>query len=89
MNTVKVEASNWNKFKKLVSEKSAIEKAIKELQNSFNLPSANEIAESQGLNHGDKANVIILNGNGDEVGKMSIFYYPGATIPANWRARIN
>jgi cell division protein FtsB len=76
-----VKADEWAKYLKLKSEKSALERQIKTLEESFQLPEAKDIAR--------EISGVIKNGNGDEVGKISFFHYPGANIPAGWRRRIS
>lgn len=78
---LKVASEDWKRFLKLKAEKSAIERELKKLEESFDFPKAEEVAEEKQL--------VIFNGNGDEVGKLSVYWYGGATIPPAWRRRIS
>lgn len=81
-------AKKLKKLGELKSELSAIDKAIKALQADIGLPKAQDAANALKLqNATDKGTVFLVNGNGDQVGSMSIFWHPGAKIPAGWRAR--
>lgn len=70
---VEVGAELFARFKKLNAEKLALEKAVKALQAEMNLPEAAE---------GNVGTWIIANGNGDEMGKVSISARAEFTMPA-------
>jgi hypothetical protein len=78
--TITVPAADWKRWKALKAEASAIEKAAKALEATFPLPAPSE--DTQGT-------WVVVDGNGDEQGKMSVFLYPGAIIPEGWRKRLS
>lgn len=78
---VTVPSEVWATRLALKAEIAAREKAVKALDEKLGFPDAATI--------GKAAQILIVNGNGLEIGKGSIFYYPGATIPGGWRRRIS
>lgn len=80
-NTFKVEAQAWARYLKLKAERAALDREVKALEASFGFPSADQVAED--------ATYVIVNGNADEVGKLSFYHYSGAVIPPGWRRRIS
>jgi hypothetical protein len=62
---ITISAETFAKYKKIAAEKAALEKAIKALQ--ADMP---ELPESKAENAGTW---VIVNGNGDEQGKVTIF----------------
>lgn len=78
---ISIPADKWTQYLKLKSERIALEKREKELIFSFNIPEPS--AENTGQTF------ILTNGNGDEIGKVSYFDFPGANIPAGIRRRIS
>lgn len=78
---VTVPSDVWATRLALKAEIAAREKAVKALDEKLGFPDAAKV--------GKAAQIIIVNGNGLEIGKGSIFYYPGATIPGGWRRRIS
>jgi hypothetical protein len=78
---VMVEADQWTKYLKLKAERASVEREIKGIEETFHFPSAEEV--------GRDAQMVIVNGNGDAVGKLSVYWYTGATIPAAWRRRVS
>ena len=86
--TVKVEAALWSSLLKLKSERASLEAQIEEVQKSLGLPSGAEVAAELGMVPGDKARVIIVDGNGDQRGKGSVSYVAPTKIPdPRWQAR--
>lgn len=78
---VTVPSDVWATRLALKAEIAAREKAVKALDEKLGFPDPATI--------GKAATILIVNGNGLEIGKGTIFYYPGATIPAGWRRRIS
>lgn len=78
---LEVLAETWTKYLKLKAEKNALQKQVDLIEESFNFPTAEQI--------GEKKTLVIHNGNGDEVGKLSCFWFSGATIDPAWRRRIS
>lgn len=78
---ITIPADKWAQYLKIKAERTALEKREKELLISFNIP------EASGKNVGQT--FILTNGNGDEIGKVSYFSFPGATIPPGTRRRIS
>ena len=78
---VTVPSDVWATRLALKAEIAAREKAVKALDESIGFPDAAKV--------GKAATILIVNGNGLEIGKGTIFYYPGATIPGGWRRRVS
>lgn len=86
--TVKVEAALWSTLLKLKSERASLEAQIEAVQKDLNLPSGSSIAEELELGPGDKARLIVVDGNGDQRGKGSVTYIAPNKIPdPRWQAR--
>lgn len=86
--TVKVEAALWSTLLKLKSERAALEAQIEAVQRDLALPSGPSIAEELELSPGDKARLIVVDGNGDQRGKGSVSYVAPTKVPdPRWQAR--
>jgi hypothetical protein len=86
--TVKVEAALWSSLLKLKSERAALEAQVEEIQKQLNLPSGSLVAETLALEPGDKARLIVVDGNGDQRGKGSVSYVAPTKVPdPRWQAR--
>ena len=86
--TVKVEAALWSSLLKLKSERASLEAQIEELQKQLELPSGSAVAEALALVPGDKARLIVVDGNGDQRGKGSVTYVAPTKVPdPRWQAR--
>ena len=86
--TVKVEAALWSQLLKLKSERASLEAQIEEVQKELKLPSGAEVAVELGLAPGDKARIIVVDGNGDQRGKGSVSYVAPTKVPdPRWQAR--
>lgn len=77
---VTVPAEVWAARLALKAEIAAREKAVKAIDDKLGLPDPQAV--------GKPATIIIVNGNGLEMGKGSIFWYGGAIIPPSWRRRV-
>lgn len=86
---VKVESRVWKQYLALKAEQAAIAKQVKAIESALDFPEASELAESFSCKPGDGFSVSIVNGNQDILGKLSVFWYPGASIPSGWRKRIS
>jgi hypothetical protein len=87
--TLAVTSADWNKYIRLKAEKSAIEKSLKALEQSFAFPAPEDIAGGFKLTSDDSISIVIVNGNADIVGKVAIYWHSGSVIPAGWRKRIS
>ena len=86
--TVKVEAALWSSLLKLKSERASLEVQIEELQRQLELPSGPAVAEALALAPGDKARLIVVDGNGDQRGKGSVSWVAPTKVPdPRWQAR--
>lgn len=86
--TVKVEAALWSQLLRLKSERAALEAQIEAVQRDLALPSGSSIAEELELSPGDKARLIVVDGNGDQRGKGSVSYVAPTKVPdPRWQAR--
>lgn len=86
--TVEVEAALWSALLKLKSERASLEAEIERVQKEMNLPSGSALAEELALAPGDKARIIVIDGNGDQRGKGSVTYVAPSKLPdPRWQAR--
>ncbi len=89
MKKIIVNADDWSKYLKAKAQANALRQEIAGLETKFNLPDATELAAEFGAQPGDKLSCEIVNGNGQTIGKISVFYFPGSETPAAWRKRIS
>lgn len=78
---VTVPSEVWATRLALKAEIAAREKAVKALDEKLGFPDAEKI--------GRPAQIIVVNGNGLEVGKGVIYWFGGSIIPPAWRRRIS
>jgi len=76
-----VKSEIWNRRCKLKAEKASIERELKEIDASMDFPKAKDIAQP--------FQAVIVNGNGDNVGKFTVYFSPEKTIREFWAARIS
>jgi hypothetical protein len=84
-----VTAEAWEKYLKLKAQKASLEKEIKALEAGFDFPAADKFAADFAAVEGETLTVSIVNGNSQNIGKISVFWFPGAEMPAAWRKRIS
>lgn len=77
----KVNAEKFNKWQRVKRAASALDKRAKEMAKEMGLPESSQF-------DGPAAGVIV-DGNGQPIGKFSVFNYPGAQIPAGLRVKIS
>lgn len=85
--TFTVPAELWRERLALKAEIAAREKRVKEIDAQLNLPKGDSIAETLSLKEGEKARIILVNGNGSEIGKASVFFQPEKTVASFWVVR--
>jgi hypothetical protein len=78
---VRVAAEVWATRQALKSEIAAREKAVKAIEERIGFPDAKEV--------GKAASIVIVDGNGQEIGKGCVFHFPGSVTPEGWRRRIS
>jgi hypothetical protein len=78
---VTVPSEVWATRLALKAEIAAREKAVKALDESIGFPDAAKV--------GKAAQIIIVNGNGLEIGKGIIYWFGGSVTPPAWRRRIS
>lgn len=78
---ITVPSEVWATRLALKAEIAAREKAVAELDKAIGFPDAASVARP--------CRILVVNGNGHEVGKGSIFWFGGATVPPAWRRRIS
>jgi cytochrome oxidase Cu insertion factor (SCO1/SenC/PrrC family) len=81
MQNIKVSAEQWNKLVAIKAEKSALEKQIKALQVTLEIPEAKDIAENVTL--------LVVDGNGDTRGKYTVSYREGYKVAGGWVGRLS
>lgn len=77
---VTVPASVWADRLVLKAELAAKKKAIEEIDKALGFPNADSI--------GRPCRILVVNGNGQEVGKGCVYWFKGATYEPGWRSRI-
>lgn len=78
---VRVPADVWQTRQALKAEIAAREKALKVLEEHIEFPDAKAI--------GKTCSIVVVDGNGQEVGKGCIFHFLGSVTPEGWRRRIS
>lgn len=78
--SIVVKADDWKRYKTLKAEISALEKQAKGIEAGFPLPAIDE--ENVGT-------WIVVDGNNDTQGKLSIYFHPGAVQPSGYRKRLS
>lgn len=78
---IMVRADDWHKYLALKAERNSIDKEINRLEESMDLPEACDI--------GKQACLSIVNGNGDEIGKYTVYWFNGCQMPSQWRKRVS
>ena len=78
---VTVPSEVWASRLALKAEIAAREKAVKVLDESIGFPDASKV--------GKATQIIIVNGNGLEIGKGVIYWFGGSIVPPAWRRRIS
>ena len=78
---VRVPADVWQTRQALKSEIAAREKAVKAIEERIGFPDAKEV--------GKPASIVIVDGNGQEIGKGCVFHFPVSVPPEGWRRRIS
>lgn len=77
---ITVNAGTFSRYQRTRAAIAALERRSKALEAEMALPVPSEETSGQW---------IIADGNGLPIGKLSVFYYPGANIPPGWRKRIS
>lgn len=78
---VRVPADVWATRRALKAEIAAKEKALKAIEERIPFPDAKAI--------GKDCSIVIVDGNGQEVGKGTIYFFSGSVTPEGWRRRIS
>lgn len=77
-------ANQFAEYQRLSSEIAANERARKAIKEQWEkaglFPIASKASEGQ---------YVIVNGNGDEQGKATVYHFSGAVIPASYRLKIS
>lgn len=76
-----VPASVWAERLVLKAELAAKKKAIEDIDKALGFPEADSI--------GRACRILVVNGNGQEVGKGCVYWFKGATYEPGWRSRIS
>ena len=85
---IQVPAVKWDAYQKAKARASAAKREAEQLGEQCGIPDADALAKLMRLRYGiEKGEAVIQDGNGSPIGKVSVFYHPGATIPAGWRKR--
>jgi hypothetical protein len=77
---IKLPAREFAQYKKLSAERASIDKAIKALKDTWNLPEAKKRTLGE---------YVIVNENSDEIGKMTIYFREAFPMPACYIAKIS
>lgn len=76
-----VKADDWARFKKLGAEIAALQRSRDAIKASFGLPDAKVLQQ--------ECKVVLVNGNGDEVGKATYSHVAEKVVAAYWQCRIS
>lgn len=86
---ITVSADKWSEYLRKKAQANALKREIESLESEFNLPEPAALAAEYGAQTGDKLMLEIINGNGQAIGKLSVFWFPGSETPPSWRKRIS
>jgi len=86
---IKVNSDQWSQYLKAKAQRSALEKQIKSLEADFKIPDASQLASEFSAVQGETLPIEIVNGNGQTIGKLTVFWFPGSETPPAWRKRIS
>jgi hypothetical protein len=82
-NQIKISADEFARYKKLGAEKSAIEREQKNIVAGWEGLLPDKVETNVGVPF------VIVNGNGDEIGKVTVYACEAKTIPAFVARRIS
>lgn len=84
-------AADWQRYMQAKARASAMEKEVKQIESALGIPEAKDIAKLCGLSADSDAKVsaLIVDGNGAPLGKLSVFWFNGAVMPAGFRRRVS
>lgn len=83
-------AADWRNLSTLRANAAAAKKLADAAEAAMGIPTAEEIAAQAGLPeaHGS-LRAVIVDGNGQPIGQLSVYYFPGAEMPAGYRRRLS
>lgn len=83
-------AADWHKLATLRANATAAKKLADAHEELMGIPSAEDIAKLANLPdaHG-KLSAIVCDGNGQPIGKLAVYWFPGAEMPEGYRRRIS
>lgn len=88
---ITVPADKWKAYRDAKAKASAMEREAKQLGEQCGIPDADTLARTLAgrvnPSHELKGEIVVQDGNGAPIGKISVFYHPGAVIPSGWRKR--
>jgi hypothetical protein len=86
---IQVSAAAWHAWRAMHQKASAAEKEAKALREAMGFPSTAALVELFGVNEVTKASAVIIDGNGQPLGKVSVFHCGEKIIPAGFQSRIS
>lgn len=87
--TLKTKAALFQDWQKAKSDANSAAKKAKKLEQAMNLPDAKSFASDHALTEGDKLKILLVDGNSQPIGKISVFHQKARQMPAYWSKRIS
>lgn len=86
---ITVPADAWKALQAVKAKISALEREKKAMESTLDFPKGEALAIAFSLTPDDKGEFLICDGNGATIGKGTVYFHSGATIPPGWRTRIS
>lgn len=88
---VTIPADEWKEYSLKCEEKAALERRIRELKTrwGYGEGAGKTLAENHGMKDGDSARFVVINGNGDEMGKGTLSFVSAFVMGDNFRLSLS
>jgi len=83
-------AAEWHALTEAKARASAATRHVEQLEKAMGIPDAKEVARLCGISAevDAKVSALIVDGNDQPLGKLTVFWFPGCAMPAGFRRRI-
>lgn len=86
---IKVQAQAWADLLSAKAKEAAFKREVESLEKQLGIASGSALAEAFGLKDGERAEAVVVDGNGSPIGKLTVSYRPGyvAEVKPTWIKR--